>query len=97
MSLLQVENDEIKEKVYDFLSETRYACSELSPLSGGSANFVFRGVLRVPVSSSAPEEKVEVVIVKYSAAFLFVARAFSIDLSRCVSDTFFFVFLVTQF
>jgi len=94
MSLLQVENDEIKERVYGFLSQTRYACSELTPLSGGSANFVFRGVLRVPVSSSASEEKVEVVIVKYSAAFLFVARAFSIDLSRCVSDPF---FLSTQF
>lgn len=90
MSHLQDENDALTAKVHAFLSKTRYACSELTLLSGGSVNFVFRGVLRVPIS---PALENKTVIVKYSAAFLFVARSFSIDLSRCVCVRFFLTLL----
>ncbi|KAK1750911.1 kinase-like domain-containing protein [Echria macrotheca] len=79
--LNQDEKNALTAWVLDALSRTRYACSTLTPLSGGSANFVFRGELRTPID---PETKT--VIVKHSTDFLLVNRDFNIDLSRCSAE-----------
>ena len=73
----------------DTLRGTQYECSTLVLLGGGSANFVYRGELVVPLSltsinvptaATAPAT----VIVKHFAEFLAVEQEFKIDVSRCV-------------
>jgi len=84
--------------ILDTLRGTRYSCSTLALLSGGSANFVYRGELVAPLSlpsidvlTAAPPPvvpaTVKTVIVKHFAEFLAVEKEFKIDVSRCVRST----------
>ena len=80
--------------ILDTLRGTQYACSTLALLSGGSANFVYRGELVVPLSlpsidvptvaAALATATVQTVIVKHFAEFLAVEKEFKIDVSRCV-------------
>ncbi|KAK3393979.1 kinase-like domain-containing protein [Podospora didyma] len=66
------------------LADTRYACSSLTMLSGGSANWLFRGILIHPLPSQSSDNAAErTVIVKHYTSFLFANDMFAIDISRC--------------
>lgn len=62
----------------DELEKAGYPCSSLTPLSGGSTNLVYRGILETPNSSR------DTVILKFTAGALAIDPSFEIDISRCV-------------
>lgn len=68
------------------LSQTRYACSDLAKLSGGTANFLYRGTLLKPLDpqDGAARSALETVIVKHSEGFSPGNRNFLLDITRCV-------------
>lgn len=79
MALSDEEKIRISLKIKNELAETSYACSSLEPLSGGTANFLFRGYL-VGLSPS----RSQTIIVKHTKEFVSVNRDFQLDVSRCV-------------
>ncbi|KAK0703079.1 kinase-like domain-containing protein [Lasiosphaeria miniovina] len=91
-SPVQTKEDDISSLILASLSLTRYACSSLTQLSGGSINFLFRGTLLDALASvedaggHALTETSETVILKYSTAFLSVNPDFPIDISRSFSE-----------
>lgn len=68
------------------LSPTRYACSDLAKLNGGTANFLYRGTLLEPLSPpyGAEESASKTVVVKHSEGFSPGNRDFLLDITRCV-------------
>jgi len=88
MALLeQAELDELPAWISQKLSHTLYACSSLTQLNGGSANFVYRGILTQPlqIQDGATSTTASSVIVKHFKEFLLLNRDFQIDISRCVN------------
>ena len=84
-SLQKAKEGPLPSKLLERLSQTRYACSSLTQLSGGSTNYVYRGTLSNPLTPKEGETApVETVIIKYSTGFLYVSRDFAIDLTRSV-------------
>lgn len=75
--------EKLTEQVLDELSTTEYACSSLKTLSGGSANFIYKGTLIKPLEDGAKE-----VAVKHGEEFIASFPDFKIPLSRCVSALF---------
>ncbi|KAF4973294.1 hypothetical protein FSARC_369 [Fusarium sarcochroum] len=69
------------------LRETPYACSSLRGLNGGSANYVYRGVLIHPIPSRDGSHPAKTVIVKYSLGHIPGNAGFALDLSRCAVET----------
>lgn len=61
------------------LSKTPYACSSLEHLLGGTANFLYRGIL-----AQALPEGTRSVVVKHSEAFVPANRHFDFNITRCV-------------
>ncbi|KAM7194682.1 Protein kinase-like domain containing protein [Naviculisporaceae sp. PSN 640] len=61
------------------LHETPYRCTSLDPLSGGNANFVFRGNLDPEVGWFPFEE----VLIKHGEPFVRSDTSFSLPTSRC--------------
>ena len=86
MALQQVEKEQFGIEVAKELSQTRYACSSLSLLSGGTANFLFRGILAQPLQDGR-----KTVIIKHSKEFVSANRNFHLDVSRCVGYLFLFL------
>ncbi|KAF2718264.1 hypothetical protein K431DRAFT_322527 [Polychaeton citri CBS 116435] len=82
-SSTQTVPDHILDKITQQLSTTRYA-SILKPLSGGTVNFVFRGILAEPIAIPDGITS-KTIIVKHSTEFLAVNKDFAIDISRCVN------------
>ena len=74
---------EITSPILDELLSTPYACSSLSRLSGGTANFVYRGTLRVPLDDPAGTSN-STVILKHAEEFLAGFRDFKLTADRCV-------------
>lgn len=70
----------LSEDVLRELGSTEYACSSLKPLSGGTANFIFRGTLTKPLSDGTRE-----VAVKHGEGFVASMPDFQIPTTRCVS------------
>lgn len=68
------------------LSQTRYACSELTKLNGGTANFLYRGNLLKPLDTQdgVAGEGTKTVVVKHSEGFSPGNRNFLLDVTRCV-------------
>lgn len=68
------------------LSQTRYACADLTKLNGGTANFLYRGTLLEPFESqdAAAERVTKTVVIKHSEGFSPGNRGFLLDVSRCV-------------
>ncbi|KAJ6109936.1 hypothetical protein N7486_002171 [Penicillium sp. IBT 16267x] len=68
------EKDEIRDQIAQELSQTPFACSSLTRLSGGTANFVYRGT---PVSS--PDS----IIIKHTKGYVASNLDFKLDPKRC--------------
>ncbi|PTB78833.1 hypothetical protein M440DRAFT_1373802 [Trichoderma longibrachiatum ATCC 18648] len=75
--LSEQEEHALAQQVLDQLAETPYACSALKKLSGGTANFLYRGVLRTPL------EDAQTIVIKRSTGYAAVNRDFPLDVSRC--------------
>lgn len=70
------EMDPTRDKIAQQLSPTPFACSSLTRLSGGTANFVYRGTL-----SSTGQS----VVIKHTKDHSASNPEFQIDVTRCVS------------
>lgn len=71
--------DEVAALVKQELAETEYRCDDLQPLSGGNANFVFRGTLTTALADGSRE-----VLVKHGEAYVSSNPSFKLPTSRCV-------------
>ena len=71
----------ITSPILDELLSTPYACSSLSRLSGGTANFVYRGTLQAPLDDPAG---MSTVILKHAEEFLAGFKDFKLTADRCV-------------
>src|SRR5262245_60214427 len=80
MALSIQEKEQFGLKIVHQLSQTSYACSSMEILSGGTANFLFRGVLAHPLPDGT-----KTVVVKHSKEYVSANRHFQLDISRCVS------------
>lgn len=67
--------DEIQDQILKELSQTKFACSSLCCLSGGTANFVYRGRLKSTGDS---------IIIKHAKEYLASNTSFKLDITRCV-------------
>jgi hypothetical protein len=79
MALNQKEKEQFGLNIVHHLSQTPYACSSLNVLSGGTANFLFRGLLARPLPDGT-----KTVVIKHSKEFVSANRNFKLDTSRCV-------------
>jgi hypothetical protein len=85
MALLeQAERNAIASRLLQELESTRFACSCLEELNGGTLNFTFRGLLKEPISSLDGTMAAKTVIVKHSTDFAAVNKDFPIPISRSV-------------
>lgn len=75
----QEQDAEITTPFLNELSTTPYACSTLTRLSGGTANFVYRGELRQPL-----DDGTTTVVLKHAEEFLAGWREFRLTADRCV-------------
>lgn len=75
---------DIEAFVFSQLASTSYACSAITRLNGGTANFVYRGVLSNPESIGATEQEKVNVIIKHTKDFVALNRDFKLDGERCV-------------
>jgi hypothetical protein len=71
--------DEISQKVQESLKDGPYACSSLAKLSGGTANFVYRGTL---VTLLKDGEKT--VVIKHTEGYVASNPNFKLTDTRCV-------------
>ncbi|KAJ6141587.1 hypothetical protein N7470_009977 [Penicillium chermesinum] len=69
------EKDAVREEVQQLLAKTPFACSSLSRLSGGTANFVYRG----QPDSGKPNS----IIIKHTKNYLASNSSFQLDAARC--------------
>ncbi|KAJ3580234.1 hypothetical protein NPX13_g339 [Xylaria arbuscula] len=74
------EEQALTKQAQDVLEGTPYACSELLALGGGTANFLYRGVLRQPLPGTTSSATV---IVKLSTDYVAINRDFPLDVTRC--------------
>ncbi|KAF5591455.1 carboxypeptidase [Fusarium pseudocircinatum] len=65
------------------LETTAFACSSLIRLSGGSANYVYLGILMHAMPTKDDDLDMESVIVKHSLGHVPGNAGFKLDLSRC--------------
>lgn len=81
-----VDEESLIRLLLEQLSQTRYACADLTKLNGGTANFLYRGTLLEPFNpQDATAEKVtKTVVIKHSEGFSPGNRDFLLDVSRCV-------------
>ncbi|KAH8688787.1 kinase-like domain-containing protein [Talaromyces proteolyticus] len=81
MAFQKEEKDQLALELTRALSHTPYICSSLTHLSGGTANFLFRGILTHPLADGT-----QTVVVKHSKEFVAVNRNFSLEVSRCLFE-----------
>jgi hypothetical protein len=91
MALNQEEKERLGFSIVDQLAQTPYACTSLEVLSGGTANFLFRGSL----IQSLPDGR-NTIVVKHFKEFVSANRNFKLDISRCVSFPFLFCVLILR-
>lgn len=72
--------EEVLKRVLDDLKGRRYACQTLEKLSGGSANFVYRGSLIQELPDGS-----KTVIIKHSAPYMATNPSFQLTVDRAVS------------
>ncbi|KAL1874288.1 hypothetical protein Daus18300_003652 [Diaporthe australafricana] len=70
--------DEISNRVASELGSTRFACTSLTPLSGGTVNFIFRGKLQKPLDDGTAE-----IVVKHGEGCVAQSPALKLSTSRC--------------
>jgi hypothetical protein len=83
----QSEQDTLTYQLLHFLSGTRFQCTKLLPISGGSINYIFRGTLQEPffVDNNSDTEPAKTVIIKHSTGFLSCNKDFLLEISRWAS------------
>ncbi|KAL4741043.1 kinase-like domain-containing protein [Aspergillus similis] len=74
-------DSEVKEAVASELSSSPFACTSLIQLSGGTANFVYRGVLSRPLPNGTTT-----VIVKHAEDYLASNADFKLTAKRCLIE-----------
>lgn len=82
--LTTLETDSITTQVLQELAETPYACSELVRVSGGTGNFVYRGI---PVARDNSSSASQSIIIKHSKDYVPGNKDFGLDASRCVKTS----------
>lgn len=88
MASLQAGTDNMSTLILKELSKTPYVCSSLTRLTGGTGNFVFRGVLSQPL-----QDGTKTVIIKHAEDYVASNPDFPLSTTRCVSIKFYFVYL----
>ncbi|KAI0153322.1 kinase-like domain-containing protein [Xylariaceae sp. FL1272] len=78
--LSDLEQGSLVRQVLDQLRGSVYACSKLTKLNGGTANFLYRGALKKPLAGAKS------IIVKVSTDFVAINRDFPLDVSRCLYE-----------
>ncbi|KIA75730.1 hypothetical protein HK57_00465 [Aspergillus ustus] len=74
-------DQDVKDAVAKELAESPYPCSTLTQLSGGTANFVYRGVLAEPL-----QDGTTTVIVKHAEDYIASNREFKLSAQRCLVE-----------
>lgn len=77
MATNQEAKDIVRDEIEQQLAQTPFTCSSLSRLSGGTANFVYRG----KPASGDPSS----LIIKHTKNYLSSNASFQLDATRCVS------------
>ncbi|KAI0185139.1 kinase-like domain-containing protein [Xylaria flabelliformis] len=72
----KTEEQNLVQQVLDRLADSPYACSALIKLSGGTANFLYRGTLKEPLSAGGDTG---IVIPKVSTGFVATNKDFLLD------------------
>ncbi|KAK3356715.1 kinase-like domain-containing protein [Lasiosphaeria hispida] len=75
-------SDDIPSQVEDELRGTSFECDELSVLTGGNANFVFRGHLAKALPNGAHH-----VLIKHGEGYVSSNPSFKLPTSRCVIES----------
>ncbi|KAK7731624.1 hypothetical protein SLS63_005310 [Diaporthe eres] len=73
--------DEIASQVTRELGQTAFACTSLTPLSGGHANFIFRGKLQKPLDDGTAE-----IAIKHGEGFVALSPGLKLSTSRCILE-----------
>jgi hypothetical protein len=73
--------DEITLQVRKALEGGPYACTSLVKLSGGTANFVYRGNLVVPL-----DDGTKTIVIKHTEGYVAQHPAFKLTPERCVCN-----------
>jgi hypothetical protein len=75
------DQSEIDVKVQKSLQGTRFECTALKMLSGGSVNWVYQAKLSRPLDDGTTE-----VMIKHGEKFMLTKPEFALTLIRCVSS-----------
>ncbi|KAH8690031.1 kinase-like domain-containing protein [Talaromyces proteolyticus] len=78
-------DQDIESATLKLLASTDYACSSLTRLNGGTANFVYRGRLSSPITLPG-ETDAEEVIVKHTTDYVALNRDFKLARDRCIFE-----------
>jgi hypothetical protein len=79
--LSEVEVEELAAGIQQALSSTRYACSSLSRIAGGSASYTFRGLLQTPITHN-DGTSTTTFIAKKATDFAAINTDFALDSNR---------------
>ncbi|KAL3466483.1 kinase-like domain-containing protein [Aspergillus heterothallicus] len=74
-------DQDVKDAVANELADSPYPCSTLTQLSGGTANFVYRGALAEPLPDGTTT-----VIVKHAEDYIASNRDFKLSAQRCLVE-----------
>ena len=88
-ALSEADEQALAQQVLDQLASSPYACSVLDKLSGGTANFLYRGTLTQSLrraGEDASTAAAKTVVIKLSTDFVAVNRDFPLDITRCLFE-----------
>jgi hypothetical protein len=74
---------DVSVKIHESLKYGPYACTSISKLSGGTANFVYRGILAVPLTDGS-----NTIVIKHTESYVASNPGFQLTSTRCVSIPF---------
>ncbi|KAK3692467.1 kinase-like domain-containing protein [Podospora appendiculata] len=78
MALADNANTQVSRHVQAELDGTRYACSSLEALTGGTANFIFKGLLTQPLDDGTRE-----IAIKHGKGYVASQPGFPLTTDRC--------------
>jgi len=88
-TLTEADEQVLAQQVLNQLAPSTYACSSLNKLSGGTANFLYRGTLIQPLrrpGEDAVTAAAKTVVIKVSTGFVAINRNFPLDITRCIFE-----------
>lgn len=80
MASPQAGTDDMSTAIWKEISNTPYACSSLTRLTGGTGNFVYRGTLSHPL-----QDGTRTVVIKHAEDYVASQPEFKLSTTRCVS------------